>query len=115
MWRSVSLDPLFLDETSPGVFSLQLRDLDEVSAPFEAAGHSGNGCSWESVARHVLESSFPDLEERIELDSEAEMFCTYSSDRQALEKLGAVLAEAARSKKRLTKLIASVPPSLWDD
>jgi hypothetical protein len=111
----MSLEPLLLDETSPGVFSLLMRDLDDISGPFEAAGHSGNGYSWESVARQVLESSMPDLEERIDFDSEADMFCARSSDRKALEKLGAVLAEAARSRKRLAKLIASVPPSLWDD
>jgi hypothetical protein len=111
----MSLEPFLLDETSAGVFSLLLRDLDVFSAPFEAAGHSGSGSSWEAVARQVLESSLPDLEDRIDFDSEADMFCARSSDREALVRLGGVLAEGARSRKRLAKLIASVPPNLWDD
>jgi hypothetical protein len=43
------------------------------------------------------------------------MFCAYGADRGALEKLGELLAEAARTPKKLAKLISSVPPSLWDD
>jgi hypothetical protein len=111
----MSVEPLTLMETSPGRFSLLLRDLDEVSGPFEAAGHAGNGYSWEAIARHVLEFSLSELEDRIEFDSEADTFCAYSEDRDALRELGTILAEAARSRKRLAKLIASVPPSLWDD
>lgn len=111
----MSLEPLFLDETSPGKFSLLLRDLDTWSARFEAEGHSGNGYSWEAVARQLVESSLSDLEEKIEFDSEADMFCAYGADRGALEKLGELLAEAARTPKKLAKLISSVPPSLWDD
>ena len=111
----MSLDPLILDETSPGVFSLLLRDLDSFSSTFEAAGHTGNGYSWEAVALHVLESSLSELEEKIEFDSEADMFCATSEDRAALAQLGEVLAEASRSPKRLANLIAAVPPTLWDD
>jgi hypothetical protein len=86
-----------------------------LSAPFEAVGHSGNGYSWEAVARHVVESSLSGLEDRIEFDSEADMFCATSVDRAALEKLGSALAEGTRSRKQLAKLIAAAPPSLWDD
>jgi hypothetical protein len=111
----MSLDPFILDETSPGVFSLLLRDLDVVSRAFENAGHTGNGYSWEAVARHVLESTLAELAERIEFDCEADMFCAVSADRDALAKLGSVLANGVRSQKELAKLIASVPPSLWDD
>ena len=111
----VSLEPLLLAETSPGTFSLLLRDLDSFSPSFEAAGHSGNGYSWEAVARHVLESSLPEAEERVEFDSEADMFCAHGADREALEQLGTIVADAARSPKRLAKLIATVPPALWDD
>jgi hypothetical protein len=111
----MSLEPLLLDETSPGVFNLLLRDLDSFSPVFESAGHSGNGYSWEAVARHVLESSLSEFEEVIALNSEADMFCAHGRDRDALEQLGAVLADAARSPKGLKKLIATVPKTLWDD
>ena len=100
------LDPLILDETSPGVFSLLLRDLDSFASAFEANDHVGCGYSWEALARHVVESSLSELEEKIEFDSEADMFCATSGDRGALAQLGEALAEATRSPKRLAKLIA---------
>src|ERR1700734_3568613 len=109
----MSLDPLILDETSPGVFSLLLRDLDSFSAVFEARGHIGNGYSWEAVARAIVESSLAEIEEKIKFDSESDAFVARSADRAALVKLGEVLAQGARSPKALKKLIAKVPPSLW--
>ena len=102
-------------ETSPGRFSLLLRDLDAWERVFEAANHTGNGYSWEAIALHLIESTMSEIGDKIVLDSESDMFCANSSDRGALEALGAILAEAARSSKRLSKLIASVPPTLWID
>jgi hypothetical protein len=107
--------PLSLVETSPGAFSLLLRDIDSTSGPFVAAGHSGNGYSWQSLAQYVLESSLPDVEGRIELDSEADMFCARGADGEALTRLGEFLADAARNPRRLARLIAAVPSGLWDD
>jgi hypothetical protein len=63
----------------------------------------------------VVESALSELEDHIEFDSEADMFCARSADRAALVKLGEVLAEATRSPKQLKKLIEKVPPALWDD
>jgi len=111
----MSLAPLILDETSPGGFSLLLRDLDSFSGIFEARGHAGNGYSWQAAAQHVVESSLTELEDKIEFDAEADMFCARSTDRTALVRLGEALAEAARSPKTLRKLIAAVPPTRWDD
>jgi hypothetical protein len=111
----MSIEPFTLDETSRGVFSLLLGDLDTYSSVFEARGHLGSGCSWEAVARVVVESSLAEYDDRIEFDSEADMFCARSKDRTALVKLAKLLAEATRSPKALGKLIAQVPPSLWDD
>ena len=109
----MSLAPFILDETSPGAFSLLLRDLDSYSHVFEAKGHSGNGYSWEAVARAVVESSLAEIE--IEFDSEADMFCAMSSDRTALARLGEILAEGTRSPKVLRKLVAKLAPNSWDD
>jgi hypothetical protein len=111
----MSIEPFVLVETSPGAFSLLLDDLDELSGPFKAAGHAGNGYSWQAVAQQVVETSLSELEDRIDFDSEANMFCAYSSEREALARLAEVLAEVARSRKRLTQLIGSVSPALWDD
>ena len=111
----MTLAPLSLIETSPGEFSLLLRDLDSAAGPFVAAGRSGNGYSWQSLAQHMLKSALQDVGDRTELDSEADMFCARSDDQEALGRLGGLLAEAVSNPRQLAKLIAAVPSSLWDD
>jgi hypothetical protein len=111
----MAIEPFRLHETSPGVFTLLLSDLDTYASVFEAKGHIGGGPAWEAVARFVVESSLAEFEDRIEFDSEADTFCALSRDRTALAKLAETLSEATRSPKALRKLIAQVPPSLWDD
>lgn len=111
----MSLEPFSIIETTPGAFSLLLRNLDTLASAFEAAGHTGNGYSWQALAQHVLDSDLPELVERIEFDSEADMFCAFATDRGSLERLGEHLATLARHPKSLTKAIAAVPSSAWDD
>jgi hypothetical protein len=112
----LAVAPFTLIETAPGMFSLLLRDLGATSGPFEAAGHAGNGYSWQALAQYMLESSLSDVVAgQVELDSGADMFCARSHDHEALTQLGELLADAASNPKRLTKLIAGVPASLWDD
>jgi hypothetical protein len=81
----------------------------EASSPEKIANFSY------SLARAVVEGPFAEFEDKIEFDSEADVFCARSADRSVLVKLGQVLAEAARSPKPLKKLIEKVPPALWDD
>src|ERR1700678_1767902 len=107
----MALEPFHLMETTPGAFSLLLRDLDATASTFESAGHAGNGYSWQAVAQYVLETELAHLSEQIEFDPEADMSCAYGSDRAALEALGNRLAVVARKPRRLAKLIASIPAS----
>jgi hypothetical protein len=111
----VSLEPLCVVETSPGKYSLILREPDVCAVVFEAAGHSGNGYSWEAVARHLLENELEPIADPIDLDSEADLFCASGPNRKVLERLGERLAELARHPKRLAKVVAAVPPWAWDD
>jgi hypothetical protein len=111
----VSIDPFSLIETTPGAFSLLLRDLDATASTFEAAGHTGNGYSWQVVAQHLLETNLTDIADRIEFDPEADMFCAYGTDQRALAQLGERLSDFVRHPKQLAKVIATIPPSAWDD
>ncbi|MEK5039322.1 immunity 51 family protein [Sporosarcina sp. FSL K6-3457] len=49
-------------------------------------GFEGNGYDWNSLAIVFLEEKMPELKDIVNFDSEAGMFCAYSSDKKALEK-----------------------------
>lgn len=47
-------------------------------------GFEGSGYDWNSLAIVFLEEKMPELKDIVNLDSEASMFCAYSSDKEAL-------------------------------
>lgn len=48
-------------------------------------GFEGGGYDWQSLAMVFLEEKMPQLEDKINFDSESSMFCVYSSDKEALQ------------------------------
>ncbi len=51
---------------------------------FAEQGWEGSGYDWESLARVFLEERCPDLIEKVHFDPEADMFCAYSDDMEAM-------------------------------
>ncbi|KQO17162.1 Imm51 family immunity protein [Paenibacillus sp. Leaf72] len=47
-------------------------------------GFEGSGYDWSSLAAVFLEEKMPELAEHIHFDSEADMFCVYASNREAM-------------------------------
>lgn len=47
-------------------------------------GFEGNGYDWASLAQVFLNELFPELSEDIHFDPEADMFCVYSANPEAL-------------------------------
>jgi hypothetical protein len=105
---STDISPFEVIETTPGKFSLLLSDFEPANEVFEDAGVDGGGYDWEAVARHIVENVETELEERVEFDSEASMFCAYGEDKEALLALGASLAKLFRNHKALAKIIDAV-------
>lgn len=101
------MDPLRLIETTPGKHSLLLdagtTAVDEV---VEELGHEPNGYFWEGVAQLLVAEHAPALDGRFGYDPEGGMFCAYGEDREALERLGALMAEVAGDAGRMRRLIA---------
>ena len=58
--------------------------LQDIFDTREDEGFVGNGYDWESLAQVFLEEKCSDLQEKIDFDSEAGMFCAYSNDKEAL-------------------------------
>nr|WP_246553806.1 immunity 51 family protein [Paenibacillus tritici] len=56
----------------------------EIFAAREEEGFEGNGYDWGSLAAVFLEEKMPELAGIVRFDPEADMFCAYSSDGDAL-------------------------------
>jgi hypothetical protein len=51
----------------------------------EEDGFEGNGYDWTSLVKVFLDEKMPELTEVIKFDPEADMFCAYSSNTEALK------------------------------
>jgi hypothetical protein len=111
------MEPLRLFEAIPGSWSLILSEGDVVAMfdVVEKLGHSPNGYFWEGVAKMVVRQSAPDLEEVVDYDSEAGMFCARAPDKEALARLGGLMAPIVTSAKRLRMLMESANHLDFDD
>lgn len=58
--------------------------LQEVFDTRYEEGFIGNGYDWSSLAQAFLNEKCPELQEKIDFDPEADMFCAYSKDKDAL-------------------------------
>jgi len=72
----------------------------------ESEGFIGNGYDWESLALVFLEDKMPKLEDELEFDSEAGMFCVYSENKKALEKFILGFKEACEDKEVIKDLFS---------
>jgi len=102
-----------LIEATPGNFSLLYTDFEH-SDLFDEIGFEGGGYDWQSVMVYILETELPDLEDEIDFDSEAGMFCAYGQNKEALAKLGEKMEELIANKAKLKEAISNVPKDYWD-
>lgn len=106
---------LFEYDHKPGTHCLMLSDsaMVDVADVFEDNGREGNGYGWADVAVQVVRTQAAELEGRFRMDPEAGTFVAFGENRDALEKLGALLHTAFHDRKRLSKLVADAPYE-WD-
>jgi len=95
-------------------WTLLLADAYSPADTFEEQGHSGNGYSWDSVARVALRD-FPEHVATIEFDSEAGTFVAMSEDKASLVALGGALKRLLDDEEALRTAIRAVPEDDWDD
>ncbi|MGE0788492.1 MAG: Imm51 family immunity protein [Sandaracinaceae bacterium] len=106
--------PLLLSEIE-GRFVLTLTDdhMIAVNDVFEAHGRYGNGYGWADVAVGLMRADAPELETQMELDPEAGMFVAYGTDREALARLGGMLAIVFHDRDALGVAVVAAPYE-WD-
>ena len=103
---TADLDPFELVETTPGSWSLVLRELDLTvhTEDFEAAGAEGNGYDWASIALALVERDAEHLVGRFGTDPEAGAFVAYGADPTVLTELGELLLEVYNDADLLADL-----------
>ncbi len=69
-------------------------------------GFEGSGYDWASLAVVFLAEKMPELEEVVQFDPEAGMFCAYSSDSEALKNFALGFKSACEDKALITDLFS---------
>lgn len=79
--------PFFWVEQSSGASVCLTVDSEYLQKVFDTRaeeGFIGNGYDWGSLGQVFLSEKCVDLQEKIDFDPEADMFCAYSDDKDAL-------------------------------
>ena len=103
-----TIKPFFLLVYEKSI-SLCLSNLNYKSEIFDSRideGFIGNGYDWGSLALVFLEEKMPDLIDIVKFDPEADMFCAYSSDSEALKKFALSFKEACENTKLISELFS---------
>ncbi|QPQ30386.1 immunity 51 family protein [Lysinibacillus sp. JNUCC 51] len=69
-------------------------------------GFEGGGYDWESLAIVFLEEKMPELKGIVNFDSEASMFCAYSTDKKALEQFAISFKNTCEDEATITDLFS---------
>ena len=69
-------------------------------------GFLGNGYDWESLASVFINERMPELEDAIEFDSEAGMFCAYSAEKKILKKFILAFKKACDDEELIKDLFS---------
>lgn len=80
--------------------------LQEVFDTRAEEGFIGNGYDWSSLAQVFLNEKCADLKEKVNFDPEADMFCAYSKDKEALAEFIVRFKKACEDHALITDLFS---------
>jgi len=73
-------------------------------------GFEGNGYDWASLAQVFMDELKPDLSDIVKFDPEADMFCAYSSDPEALKAFIVSFKDACENETLIRDLFSRAEP-----
>jgi hypothetical protein len=88
--------------------------LQDVFATREEEGFIGNGYDWSSLAQVFLDEICSDMQEKIHFDPEADMFCAYSKDKEALANFILQFKKACEDKSFILDLFSRTEYDEYD-
>ena len=78
----------------------------EIFEEREDEGFEGGGYDWQSLALVFLDEKVPELRDVIDFDSEASMFCAYSSNIEALKKFALSFKDACEDDRLIRDIFS---------
>ncbi|MEC0168291.1 immunity 51 family protein [Paenibacillus graminis] len=104
-----SVAPFILVEQDNGGMSVLLNAGTYLAELFDTRadeGFEGNGYDWASLAAVFLEEQMPELAEAVHFDPEADMFCAYSGNREAILHFTAGFKKACEDESLIRDLFS---------
>ncbi len=104
-----SVAPFILVEQDNGGMSVILNVGTYLAELFDTRadeGFEGNGYDWASLAAVFLEEQMPELAEAVHFDPEADMFCAYSGNREAILHFAAGFKKACEDESLIRDLFS---------
>jgi hypothetical protein len=84
-----------------------VSDADKTTyALFDSEGLQGGGYTWQAIARSLLTWRAPDLAAELQILAEGDEMYTYAQTPEPLERLAALLAEAAQDHSIMREAMA---------
>lgn len=111
-----TIEPLKIFEHA-GRYRLVLEEDDmlELIAPFNEQDRASDGHNWEAVARQALRMYAQEHIGYVDFYPEIDIFIAEADDREPLEDLGALLAQAIAEHDFLEELIRDAEDDWFDD
>ena len=106
---NIDISPFRMDEFD-GTYAVML-DMDgiymaELFEQREDEGFLPNGYGWEALAMAYIGECCPELEDMLEFDSEADMFCVYCSDEAVLTEFITGFKSACDDSEKIAEIFA---------
>ena len=79
---------------------------DEIFQTRASDGAGGSGYDWAALAEVFITEKMPELESELGLDPEADMFCAYSKNAEALQKFATAFREMCNDDKLMKDLFS---------
>lgn len=89
--------------------------MDKYHALFTSYGFSGNGYTWETLIKHILENKNSALLQQIIFDSEAGSFYAYTTSKGFQDQFAKLLVPIFADEDRLRSFAEKVRPEEMDD
>ncbi len=81
---------------------------------FEQHSLLGDGCTWQAIVDALVRAQMPGEGDKLEMTCETESLLVMNTDRALLERVEAVVREAAQSEEAILRAIADADPDLLE-
>lgn len=97
------------------LLGLRIASEDQETFDFFAEqGLLGDGCTWQALVDALVRAQMPGERHKLEFTCESESLLIMSEDRVLLERIEALVRDAAQSEEAILRAIADADPDLLE-